>query len=744
MELSNNVRNKFYSTENTNLLKGVINQFLKDKHNTRLDENKYSGDLLNVMTDAFNKSLSTNLYNRYNDSVIITKEINRLVISKIVPIIQNKLFKKVSIPPRPGSTKDEMSENYSNSQFSNGFVKPIDDNLNMKALPNFNSVDFPKSTDKSSFENVSDLYEKAISSRNSDSNFRKVDTPIFAEKTEQNSNEMINEKFENIMSERGIPGIIPSKTSSIPNNSSVYNPELFNKNVSSSPKNTLPCPEGDVKPSVPNPNLNVYNKQQTQQIDDNLSFDELNKKMENNVEQYLVERTANLTSIKNEGFEDGIISSAIKGDETSNIVSLTAPTKNQVSVLGVDSSLEKGNYIPPDKTDENTVETKVVKDESGIEPIDSYEKSNVPDYGFSIDEKEKMQKKINELEELYKQKLIVPKALTNQDDLVEAATYITIDSSDRNRTVYPNPHSYTILLDSQNNSHNIGVLKNIVSAKLIGITIPKSKDIEKLRYLYLNVDQFGGPYTGSNKAASDAFARLKFERTFRHRIMGTGAFVSPDLDDVVSSFPGAKLNNIDRLTISFSKPNGDSFSFGNDLATASSGAGSQAGQDDGTNFNGAGKISTSGDGRFVVLTLADATGLSEGDAITISGATEDTATKVDISAVNDLNGDHIIKEILGNNKIMLETGWTGATDATGVSVASSVVKSYDADNVCDSMQHSMTFRVTAMVRRNKMNNSDDGTYLVEGDQMVVASMGSGGVGSLMGIRKCTGSNSGSV
>ena len=182
----------------------------------------------------------------------------------------------------------------------------------------------------------------------------------------------------------------------------------------------------------------------------------------------------------------------------------------------------------------------------------------------------------------------------------------------------------------------------------------------------------------------------------------------------------------------------------NHLATASSGAGSQAGQDDGTNFNGAGKISTSGDGRFVVLTLADATGLSEGDAITISGATEDTATKVDISAVNDLNGDHIIKEILGNNKIMLETGWTGATDATGVSVASSVVKSYDADNVCDSMQHSMTFRVTAMVRRNKMNNSDDGTYLVEGDQMVVASMGSGGVGSLMGIRKCTGSNSGSV
>ena len=100
-------------------------------------------------------------------------------------------------------------------------------------------------------------------------------------------------------------------------------------------------------------------------------------------------------------------------------------------------------------------------------------------------------------------------------------TYITIDSADRNRTLYPNPHSYTILLDSTNNTHNIGVLRNVVSVKLIGITIPKSKDMEKLRYLYLNVDELGGPYVGSNKTANAAFARLKFERTFRHKTMGT-------------------------------------------------------------------------------------------------------------------------------------------------------------------------------------------------------------------------------
>ena len=66
-----------------------------------------------------------------------------------------------------------------------------------------------------------------------------------------------------------------------------------------------------------------------------------------------------------------------------------------------------------------------------------------------------------------------------------------------------------------------------------------------------------------------------------------------------------------------------------------------------------------------------------------------------------------------------------------------VLKTWDADSPCDAMQHSMTFRVNALVRRNKMNNSDDGTRLIEGDQMVLAEMGTGGVGSLMGIRKCT-------
>ena len=36
------------------------------------------------------------------------------------------------------------------------------------------------------------------------------------------------------------------------------------------------------------------------------------------------------------------------------------------------------------------------------------------------------------------------------------------------------------------------------------------------------------------------------------------------------------------------------------------------------------------------------------------------------------------------------------------------------------------------------------TRLVEGDQMFVANTGTGGVGSVMGIKKCTASHSGSV
>ena len=158
------------------------------------------------------------------------------------------------------------------------------------------------------------------------------------------------------------------------------------------------------------------------------------------------------------------------------------------------------------------------------------------------------------------------------------------------------------------------------------------------------------------KLASDAFARLKFERTFRHRTMGTGAFVSPDLDDVVSSFTGANLNNIDRLTVSFFKPNGTTFTFGTDLATATDGGANAGGS--GATISAITSIAISSGGNIkadnVVLTVDDATGLSEGQGIRISGLSATT----EVSATDDLNGDHIIKEISGTT-VTLETGWSG-------------------------------------------------------------------------------------
>ena len=152
MELGSIVRNKFYSTENVNLLKGVINQFLQEKHNVKLDENVYSSELTNVMSSSLNNSFNTNLYQKFRDSSTITKEINRIVISKVIPSIQNKLFKKVSVPPRPDSTKNNFENTYQNASFGDGFVHPSSDNLNMKPTPSFQSVEFPQNTSNNTFE----------------------------------------------------------------------------------------------------------------------------------------------------------------------------------------------------------------------------------------------------------------------------------------------------------------------------------------------------------------------------------------------------------------------------------------------------------------------------------------------------------------------------------------------------------------------------------------------------------------
>ena len=601
------------------------------------------------MSNVIRSGYNSHLFSRYKDSSIITKELNKNVIKKIIPTIESKLFKNVDIPPRPDHSKFNYDNN-SVSNFGDGFVQPFrEDDLNMKPLPSIDSMQYPKmSSDEPSLGNVSDLYQRLMEDRK-----LSEDRPQMNAFSESNDKP---EQYQQRMQENGIQPIVENKSNSIPSMTATYNPSTFENIKIPNNANTLPCPEGEVNPPVANFNAQKYNKQLSIQNDDSANFDEKIQNIDNNIETLLSERNARLTQIRNEGFEDGLIEQSKKRDENNEVVSLSAPTKDSIAVLGIDSSLEKGNYIPPKKEEIKDEEPEYV-DNSGIEPIDSYTTmKDKPKDGFSLEEKEKLEKRINELEEMYKQKLIVPKSLTNQDDLVESVSYITIDSADRNRSLYPNPHSYTILLDSPNSSHHMGVLKNIVSAKLIGITIPKSKDMEKLRYLYLNVDQFGGPYTGSNKAASDAFARLKFERTFRHRTMGTGAFVSPDLDDVVSSFTGANLNNIDRLTVSFFKPNGTTFTFGTDLATATDGGANAGGS--GATISAITSIAISSGGNIkadnVVLTVDDATGLSEGQGIRISGLSATT----EVSATDDLNGDHIIKEISGTT-VMLETGYTG-------------------------------------------------------------------------------------
>ena len=145
-------------------------------------------------------------------------------------------------------------------------------------------------------------------------------------------------------------------------------------------------------------------------------------------------------------------------------------------------------------------------------------------------------------------------------------------------------------------------------------------------------------------------------------------------------FHGSVLNNITRLTVSFSKPNGDSFTFGNDLV-------SSGGANVAVSAVTSKAISEGGKSDYAIITT-DAHSLTEGQAIRISGINKTE------SAANDLNGDHIIKEVLSNTSLMLETSYTG--DAA-VNTLGGFVDTEASDTVCDVMQHTMTFRIGALV-----------------------------------------------
>jgi len=144
--------------------------------------------------------------------------------------------------------------------------------------------------------------------------------------------------------------------------------------------------------------------------------------------------------------------------------------------------------------------------------------------------------------------------------------FITIDSKDRYRKNWPNPNHYQIIFDPINQplNENTGYISksfnNVKSVELIEAIIPKNNingtDFNKLPYIFLDVDELGTNYQGTNNNISKSFAQLIFNKT-----IGEFRYCKFKDQNRIKKLFNPRIA-LTKLTIKFVQPNGELYNFG--------------------------------------------------------------------------------------------------------------------------------------------------------------------------------------
>ena len=134
--------------------------------------------------------------------------------------------------------------------------------------------------------------------------------------------------------------------------------------------------------------------------------------------------------------------------------------------------------------------------------------------------------------------------------------FLSINSIDRDFTLYPSPNSYTIYLDQE--------YRNVQSIELIDASIPDKNDPGQEPYLLLQVDQISNTIHSLNTPVQKAFAILKMTPQIPDYFMQLDNTPWEKMPKIYRQ-PLASLN---KMTLSIRKSDGTLFDFGETSTTA--------------------------------------------------------------------------------------------------------------------------------------------------------------------------------
>ena len=309
-------------------------------------------------------------------------------------------------------------------------------------------------------------------------------------------------------------------------NSENYNKSKYNSNYNNNYNNNFNSSNTKNFNSNNTKNLVIDEKPSMNENKNNINIDELLKKRELEHQQLLNEFNNNPSNLlKNNNNKINEINNEkniVSEDKQNNEI-------NEINVINEinENDLYKSNIL------ENKNENLNINIEKKMLNESNYDRHNINNYTLN----------------------------TNQNlKTLEKQFVITINSNDRDKSIYPNCNDFSIkLIDNNINNIKNSKFSNIISIELDNIIVPKFSNVEgnldNYPYLLLEIKELGGNYSGTNKFINQTFSKLIFEKTF-------GKYKSITNKTKKTFYPPI---TIDKLSFQFRKPNGDLYNFGNNI-----------------------------------------------------------------------------------------------------------------------------------------------------------------------------------
>ena len=149
-----------------------------------------------------------------------------------------------------------------------------------------------------------------------------------------------------------------------------------------------------------------------------------------------------------------------------------------------------------------------------------------------------------------------------KDNVLYREYYVTIDSNDRDRTIWADSGNFQVKMQPENTFQGATInraFKNVRSIEVMNVIYPNVNKVTDEMYIFLCFPEIEGVFESTNYIGNKAIAKL-----IPSTLVGNYISIHFDKSERPKRYFPFHGVRIDKLTVEFRKNNGDLFVFGPD------------------------------------------------------------------------------------------------------------------------------------------------------------------------------------